>query len=232
MVSDTMAIVRGSGDARGPSGTFIGSRPGHIVAGILVASALLLLMATVVGSTPSFAGEYLALRFLEHYGWVSALAVSAATLIVTAAILVTPRRPAATILRVLSVLVWLLIAVAGFLWGGLIDSFAPRRISTHVVAVSPDNRFEVVYQVEEEKATGARDDLLRLRSRAGLLSRESPWDPGICVGVGADVVSRIHVEFLDNHTIRFVTPNGVATTVTFNPNTLKPDRLVDVCPPS
>ena len=187
-----------------------------------------MLVAALLGSVS--ANEYLALRFLEHYGWVSALAGIAATLIVAAAVLVTGRRPGATVLRALAVLVWLVVVIAGFLWGGLVDSFAPRRISTDVRAVSPDNRFEIVYQVEQDKATGARFDLLRLRSRAGLFSRESPWDPGICVGQAADVVSKIQVDFLDGRTIRYVTANGVATIVTFDPRTLKPDHFVNVCP--
>ncbi|MGI5236876.1 hypothetical protein [Dactylosporangium sp. CA-139066] len=104
---------------------------------------------------------------------------------------------------------------------GLSTDGAPR--STTVLAVSPGGGFEVVDLQYDAGFTYVRD-VLRIRSRAGLRSRESAQALA-CFGrpveqqaEPADVLRS--ARFLDDGTVEVVTGDGGAWTTQFDPHTM------------
>jgi hypothetical protein len=128
------------------------------------------------------------------------------------------RSPAITLTVVATVLAVVVCTCGGaFDLGRLAFLFGPTG-KTEVVAVSADGSLEVValqYSVVPDYTS-----ILRLRSRDGFWSRESPHDLA-CVSEHLPGES-VDVRFVDAHTVEVRADDGKAWTTTFDPRTLAP----------
>jgi hypothetical protein len=156
-------------------------------------------------------------------------AVVAGVSIGVAGWLVFGRGPAAIVVRILTCLLAVAVVGLGGLWGLLKSGFSGEILSTEVVAVSPDGRHEVILRTEKDYK-GGKWDVVRLRSRAGLLSREADTDLVTvrCVGGIADA-GRMRVTFTADRQVTFEQVNGPAVAVTFD-DALRPTAYVSFCP--
>lgn len=200
----------------------VGTRRGRVLAAVLV-SCVLLGLPTVVTGYVNHSG-YLALRFLQHAVVVAVSAATAAALLFVAGWLVTRKRPASIIIRSIAGVLAVVLCGVCTLWSVAIDSLQSEILKVEVLAVSPDGRFEVIQVVTKDWKGGMNTDL-RLRSRAGLLSRESEWALASCNGNTTD---RLRADFADSRSVR-VDAGGATVTVGFDAETMKPDRSVNVC---
>lgn len=207
-------------------GALAGTRRGRVLAAVLLVSALLMLWLWLVAIGYSNAG-YLA---FQHGVVLAAFPATAAALLFVAGWLITRKRPASIIIRTIAGVLALLLCAYGTLGGFVLEGLRSEILKTDVLAVSPDGRFEVV-RLHTKDLKGAEHDDLRLRSRAGLLSRESPTEFAWCTTGPADA-DRVRADFVDTLTVRVVGTNDVPVSVTFDAETMRPDRYVDLCPVS
>jgi hypothetical protein len=89
-----------------------------------------------------------------------------------------------------------------------------------VVAVSADGRYEIVVGHPVGLLDSQDTAILRVRSRSGLLSREST-DLG-CVGPAGSVAPELRVTFAGPAEITVSTSDGRAWPASFDPDTLRP----------
>jgi hypothetical protein len=129
------------------------------------------------------------------------------------------RRSTVVALTVLATAITLVVCMCGgaFDLARLVLPLGPTGEQA-VVAVSPDGLHEVVAL----QYSGVPDftSILRLRSRAGFWSRESPHDLA-CVSEHLPG-SEVEVRFVDSHTIEIRTDDDDPWTTTFDPRTLQP----------
>jgi hypothetical protein len=96
------------------------------------------------------------------------------------------------------------------------------------LAVSPDGAFEVVKSTVD--SFGHEQTVLSVRTRAGLLSRESPAPLAECghdpFGSGMPPES---VRFTSRTTVAIPVEGESTVVVTFDAETLRPDRTIQMC---
>jgi len=107
---------------------------------------------------------------------------------------------------------------------------AADRGPVHVVAVSADGRMEVVgFGVGSDDSDGGANEY-RLRSRAGLLSRESPRELACMADwAGSSQIKVSQVRFTSDREVDLHTSDGAAWTIAFDPRSLTPAHKVSNC---
>jgi hypothetical protein len=205
-----------------------GTRRGRFVAVAFTVAALATVGLYVLGAASPTG--YVALDAVVGSGtFLLVAAVAAGVAIVAAGWLVFGRGPAAIVVRILTCLLAVVVVGIGGLYGLLKSGFSGEVLATEVVAVSPDDRYEVILRKEKDYK-GARHDVVRLRSRAGLLSREADTDLATvrCVDGIADT-GRMRVAFTADRQVVFAQVTGPDATVTFD-EALRPTAYVSFCP--
>jgi hypothetical protein len=105
---------------------------------------------------------------------------------------------------------------------------------SEVFAVSPQGRYELVWRLHDYPLTSGRYETVRVRSRAGLASRESAEDLVRCddsdvgrwwVTTASSLIAAGDVSFVDETTVQ-VTSGGSTQVVRFDAATLRVDRAV------
>jgi hypothetical protein len=136
-------------------------------------------------------------------------------------------RITAVCLTALLVAVAVAVAPAG---GSLVSFFAPvTHGPAHVVALSADGRLEVAWMgVADDSDSGAVE--YRIRSRAGLLSRESTRELACMADwSGSSHIMANEVRFTGDREVELRTSDGALWTIAFDPRTLTPARTLSNC---
>ncbi|MGC1210103.1 MAG: hypothetical protein WA890_02395 [Micromonospora sp.] len=204
------------------AGTLAGTPRGRWLAAV-PALAGVGVLAAVVLAVPN-QGHLLVLRPL-HRPWVAVvLGVLAAVLFLVAARLVSRGRPAAVVVLAGVLTVALCAAATG--WGLFTVGFRGEIVREEVLDISPDGRFEVVRQ-DGTDVKGVPGTVVRIRSRSGLLSRESAWELAMC---GPGVPGGLRGEFVGDDVVQLHGPGGRSLRTGFDPRTLRPAHVLTVCP--
>jgi hypothetical protein len=216
-------------------GTAVGRRTAAVLVCFVVAAVAGLLIATALGSQ-----RYLLVMPL-HTWLARAIVVVASPLLLGVAWFLSTRGRWATIVCVATtVLVQIagLVAGAGALLLSNLDSERPIY-GPEVFAVSPQGRFELVRAVYEYPIWASDFETVKIRSRAGLASRESVAEVLRCGPAYVrfrDVftywlVTAEEVSFADETTVR-IKWGGPTQFVRFDADTLRLDHTVvlEHCP--
>jgi hypothetical protein len=202
----------------------------------VVASVAAVLLATGLGSQ-----RYLLLMPL-HTWFARAIVVTFGPLLLGVAWFLTTRGRWTTIVCVATTV---LVAAAGLglgvLWtvySGLSGEHSVR--DSQVFTVSPQGRFELVWELHEFALWPGRSESVLVRTRAGLASRESVEDLMTCRNSSLELwpepravtlASAAELSFVDETSIR-VRSGGSTQLVSFDAETLRVDRAVSLqyCP--
>lgn len=209
--------------SRGRVGALAGTSRGRWLAAVLALLAAGLLAVLVLGVPNQ--GNLLVLRPLQRTWIVPCLGILAGVLLLVGARLVSRSRPASVVIPVVVGVVAVPLCAVAVAWGLFFVNFRNEILREEVLGVSPDGRFEVVRQdITDWKDVPGTE--LRIRSRAGLLSRESALPLASCEGVPAG----LRTEFLGDGVVQLSVPDGRSRRTSFDPHTLRPAHLLTVCP--
>ncbi|MFC4070252.1 hypothetical protein [Actinoplanes subglobosus] len=166
---------------------------------------------------------------VDNTPFVVLTAVTAGAGIAVAGWLVFRRGPAAIVVRVVTGLLAAVVLAAGVFVAFAKASFATDVLSTEVIAVSPDGGHELVVRETRDWKNSTHHEL-RLRSRAGLLSRVADTDLAdiSCVAGFADI-GRIRATFTAAREVTFANGAGPDVVVAFD-DALRPTTFAAFCP--
>ncbi|WP_329011796.1 hypothetical protein OG271_01070 [Micromonospora rifamycinica] len=210
----------------GTTRSLAGTRRGRSIAGLSTLLSLLLFGGVIWDA--GYARLYPAARFLHRPLPLLGLASLAALTLVAAGWLAARQPPASTALRIGALGCAVLLGVGTSAWGMFRTGFASTVERDSTLAVSPDGRYAVV-RLDTRDWKDLPHTELRVRSRAGLLSRDADRELVDCRRGWPS--GRIDAEFVGERTVR-VTPAGrSAVTVTFD-RQMRPRHRVDGCHPA
>jgi hypothetical protein len=211
-------------------GTAAGRRTAAVLVSFVVAAVAGVLLATALGSQ-----RYVLLMPL-HTWLARAVVVTFSPLLLGVAWFLTTRGRWTAIVCVVTTL---LVQAAGVGLGALWATFSgfageSSVQSSEVFAVSPQGRYELVWGLHDYPISTGRYETVRIRSRVGLVSRESVEDLVRCedskvgrrwVTTASSLVAAGDVSFVDETTIR-IASGGTREVVRFDAATLRFDHTV------
>jgi hypothetical protein len=184
------------------------------------------LAITVAGMTNPW--RYTVLFPLETPAVATVALVTGALLVGVAIILGTARLARGAVFGWIVGLAVLGAVCFGLPWFAADRMFGARASTPQTLAIAPDGSFEVVKSTVD--SFGREETVLMLRSRAGLLSRQSPTPIAEC---GHDPfgpqMPPESVRFTSRTTVAIPVEGESTAVVTFDADTLRPDRTVQMC---
>jgi hypothetical protein len=184
------------------------------------------LAITVTGMTNPW--RYTVLYPLETPAVATVALVTGVLLVGVAIILATARLARGAVFGWITGLAVLGAVCFGLPWFAADRMFGSHASTPQSLAVAPDGSFEVVKSTID--SFGRQQTVLMLRSRAGLLSRESPTPLAEC---GHDPfgpqMPTESVRFTSRTTVAIPVEGESTVVVTFDAETLRPDRTVQMC---
>jgi hypothetical protein len=184
------------------------------------------LAITVTGMTNP--RRYTVLLPLERPVVATVALVTGALLVGVAVVLATARLARGAMFGWILGLAVLAAVCFGLPWFAADRFFGARTSAPQQLAVSPDGGFEVVKSTVD--SFGHEQTVLSLRSRAGLFSRESPVPLAECGHdpFGPEMPPE-SVRFTSGNTVAIPVEGESTVVVTFDAETLRPDRTVQMC---
>jgi hypothetical protein len=183
------------------------------------------LAITVTGMTNPW--RYTALFPLESPVVATVALVTGAVLLGVALVLATARLARGAIFGWILGLAVLAAVCFGLPWFAADRFFGAHTSPPQQLAVSPDGAFEIVKSTVD--SFGHQQTVLALRSRAGLLSRESPVPLAECGHdpFGPEMAPE-SVRFTSRNTVAIPVEGESTMTVTFDDETLRPARTIQM----
>jgi hypothetical protein len=184
------------------------------------------LAVTVMGMTNPW--RYTTLFPLETPIVATVALVTGAVLVGVAVVLATARLARGAIFGWILGLAVLAAVCFGLPWFAADRFFGARASAPQQLAVSPDGAFEVVKSTVD--SFGKQQTVLSVRSRAGLLSRESPVPLAECGHdpFGPEMPPE-SVRFTSRTTVTIPVEGESTVVVSFDAETLRPDRTIQMC---
>jgi hypothetical protein len=184
------------------------------------------LAITVTGMTNPW--RYTVLFPLESPVVATVALVTGAVLVGVAIVLATARLARAAVFGWMLGLALLAAVCFGLPWFAADRFFGSRASAPQQLAVSPDGAFEVVKSTVD--SFGKQQTVLSVRSRAGLLSRESPVPLAECGHdpFGPEMPPE-SVRFTSHNTVAVPVEGESTVVVTIDVESLRPDRTVQMC---
>ena len=202
--------------------TLAGTSRGRWLSAVLALTGIGLLAVVVLGVPNQW--NLLVLRPLRRTWVVLCLGSLAGVLLLVGARLVSRSRRASVVIPVVVGVVAVPLCAGAVVWGLFFMGFRAEILREEVLGVSPDGRFEVVRQdIKDWKGVPGTE--LWIRSRAGLLSRESGLPLAMCRSAPVG----LRAEFPGDGVVQLNVPGGPPMRTYFDPHTLQPAQLLAVC---